>query len=543
MMKYNLIGRNDFFMPIETVLDNRGINIDLFDLDTSVIEDYNHYDNMYNGIELLLKHLKNNNEIDIVGDCDVDGATSCAMIYLYIKEIYPKANLNILIHEGKYHGLSKDIHISNRTKLVILPDSSSNDHKEHEELCARGIDVLVIDHHNCDIGYSKYATVINNQLSNNVKNKELCGAGVVMKFLKALDDYLFEDKSSYYNDLCCLGNVADMMNLKSEETRYYVYQGLTNINNLFLKALIETNEFDLDGKYNIEKIGWVVAPKLNGTIRSGNQEEKMKMYEAFTSDNYEFCLETAKMCKNIKTRQDNAVKSAMNNILKTLKLNDNDKCLILEVGQNLNQSHTGLVAQKLSDKFGIPTLLYRNVEDKEDYVAGSFRGINNITKDLRNDLLKSELVEYGEGHPNAGGFEIHKDKLSKLKDYLNELYKDKEVITSKEYQVDFILQEQDIDDYLVNQLASLENEFGNGISMPLIVFENIELSLDKGNSKGRNNIVFYINDIKFIKKYASKVLKDKLYNKNIKLNIIGKCTIDTYNNTGQIEVVDMEVAQ
>lgn len=396
-MKYKLIGNNYTFTPVETVLENRNITKDLFNLDKSVIEDYNNYDNMQVGIELLLKHLENNSKIVTIGDCDVDGMTSFSIFYNRIKESFPNANIKLKIHTNKQHGLSEDIIIDDGTKLVVLTDSSSNDFIQHKELKDKGIDILIIDHHDCDEGYSKDAVVINNQLSNNVSNKNLAGAGVVYKFIKALDDYLFEDKSSKYMDLVALGNVADMMDLHELETRYFVYEGIKEINNLFIKALMEVNEYDLEGKYNIDKIGWVIAPKLNGTIRSGTQDEKMKMYQAFVSDDYDFCLEVAKMCKNVKTKQDNAVKSALKKIEPKINITKGDKCIILDVGKTLNQSHTGLVAQKIEDKYKLPTLLYRNVEDKKDIIGGSFRGIDNISKNTRLDILNSELVIFSEG--------------------------------------------------------------------------------------------------------------------------------------------------
>lgn len=540
-MKYRLIGSNLTFMPVEAILENRGITRDLFNLDESVIENYNNYDNIQEGIELLLKHLNNGSKIAMIVDTDVDGITSFTILYKYIKELFPNIHIEILIHTEKQHGLSEDIIISDDIGFVILTDSSSNDFKQHKELKIRGIDVLVIDHHHCDEGYSPSAIVINNQLSNNVSNKNLCGAGVVFKFIKALDDYLFENKSEYYKDIVSLGNVADMMDLHEKETRYYVKEGIKEINNTFLKALIESNNYDLEGKYNIDKIGWTIAPKLNGTIRSGNQEEKMRMIKAFISDDYEFCLDTAKMCKNVKARQDNAVKSALKKIELKIKINEEDRFIMIDIDKTLNKAHTGLVAGKIADKYKLPTFLYRNVSEKEGFVAGSFRGINSISEDLRTDILNSGLVEYSLGHGQAGGTCLKNNKISELKQYLNNLYKDKKVVDSKEYKVDFILEENEIDESMINELAEIEDEFGNGIDIPLIAFKDIELNLTDNNLKGKLNIVFYINNIKFIKKFATNILKEKIINKSIIVDIIGKCTMDTYNNQGQVEIIDLEV--
>lgn len=537
-MKYKLIGRNDFFMPMETALENRNITKSLFNLDSSVVEDYNNYDNIEKGIKLLISHLDNNDKIEFICDSDVDGGTSFSVLYRRIKDSYPNSNLNFKIHTMKQHGLSDDISIDEDTKLVIIPDAGSNDFEQCEELHKKGVDILILDHHICDKGYCEFATVINNQLSKKVNNKNLSGVGVVYKFCKALDDYLFEDYSDKYLDLVALGNVADMMDLNEKETRYFVKQGLKNIKNTFIKAMIEANSYELEGKYNIEKIGWVIAPKINGTIRSGSQEEKLKMYKAFISDDYEYCLEIAKMCKNIKSTQDRQVKSSMNKIIKSIQLNSNDKCVIINVEGKLNQSHTGLVAQKIEDKYKLPTLLYRDMED--DFVGGSFRGNDNISTDLRQDILNSELVEYSQGHEQAGGFKININNLNKLKEYFNNLYKDKVPTDTKSYDVDFILSENELDNYIIDELASYEDEFGNCVDIPLIAFENMNIFITDKDIK-RTLITFYVNGIKFVKKFPTNVFKEQVKNKEITVNIIGKCTLNTYSNCGQVEIVDLEI--
>lgn len=538
-MNYKLIGRNDTFLPIETVLNNRNISRKLFNLDDSVIEDYDNYDYIQEGVELLIQHLNNNNEILIVIDSDVDGKTSFATLYRRIKLSYPNSNIKYQIHTGKQHGLSKDIIIDSGIKLIILPDSSSNDFDEHKKLKEKGVDILVIDHHLCDKGYSNNALVINNQLSKNVQNKNLSGVGVVYKFIKALDDYLFEAKSNQFMDLVALGNIADVMDLREEETRYYVYKGLKEINNPFIKSLIEVNSYDLEGKYNIDKVGWVIAPKLNGTIRSGIQDEKLKMTQAFISDDYEFCLEVAKMCKSVKQRQDNAVKSSLTKIEKVLKIKKTDRCIILNVEKLLNKNHTGLVAGKLADRYKMPTLLYR--KDEEGNLSGSFRGVDNISLDTRKDILNSNLVIYSEGHEQAGGWSVKtNDELNKLKEYLDDLYKDKEIIDNSNYEVDFIINEDEFDNYLIDELASIENEFGNGLMSPLIAFENMNVYISDGDIK-KTKIIFNINGIDFIKKFPTNKLKEELKNKELTMNIIGKCTLNTYSNCGQVEIVDFEI--
>lgn len=538
-LRYELIGDNYTFMPVEIILKNRGIDLDLFNLDELALEDHYNYDNINEAVELLIRHIDNKSKIVIVADSDVDGATSFAALYLYLKSQYEDIDIEVKIHTGKQHGLSKDIKINDDVDLVILPDSSSNDFKQHKELKDKNIDVLVLDHHSCDDGYSKHALVVNNQLSKGVKNKNLSGVGVVYKFLKALDDYLFIDEADYYLDLVALGNIADVMNLHEKETRFLVYKGLKNINNLFIQALIEDNSYELEDKYNIIKVGWTIAPKLNGTIRNGTFKEKENMYKAFISNDYDFCLETAKKCRNVKARQDRAVKTGMQKIDELIKIKENDRCIILDSNNILNKNCTGLVANKLVSIYNLPILLYNL--DNNGYASGSARCPKNISEQFREDLINSSLFEMCEGHENAFGFKFNIKNLDFIKEYLNNIYSHKEIIDNKVYKADFIIEEYEIEKYFIDSIAELEDEFGNGIEEPLIIFKNIKLNLNEENLKGRLNIVFYKNDIKFIKKFATNKLKNELINKDILVDIVGKCTMDTYNNCGQVEIVDIDI--
>lgn len=537
-MKYKLVGSNFIFNPIETVLENRGITKELFSANKSCEIPFENLDNIDRGIEILMNNI--DKKIVLVIDSDCDGMTSSAILYRYLKEEFKNINIEFKIHTKKQHGLSEDIIIEDDISLVILPDASSNDFKQHYQLYERGIGVLVLDHHECDLGYSNNAIVINNQLSKNYSNKSLSGVGIVYRFLQSLDGYLFTNNAYKYLDLVSLGNVADMMNLKSEETRYYVYEGIKNITNPFIKALIEDNGYDLGGKFNIEKIGWTIAPKINGVIRSGSMEDKINMFKAFISDDYNFCLQIAKSCKKIKTKQDRDVKSSMAKLERQFKFKKINKCLILDTNKDLSSTHRGLVAGKLADKYGVPTLLYKDVKNKDGYVKGSFRGCN-FTENFRGDLLDSKIMVMAQGHDNAGGWELKKEDIPKLEEYINELYKNKEISLSKEYEVDFELDSSELDNWMIDELAEYEDEWGNGIKPPLLAIKNVNISSLDLNIN-RCNIIFGYGYIKFIKNFATNILKNELSSReDIVMNIIGKCTIDTYKNQGQIEIVDLEI--
>lgn len=92
----------------------------------------------------------------IIVDCDCDGYTSSAILINYLYSLFPsyvESNLSYFVHDSKTHGLSDTFPwLSNRTNLglIILPDSSSNDYEYHKQLKSKGINILVLDHHDAD---------------------------------------------------------------------------------------------------------------------------------------------------------------------------------------------------------------------------------------------------------------------------------------------------------------------------------------------------------------------------------------------------------
>ena len=120
-------------------------------------------DNIDAGARLLCRHIAQNNKIFIQVDTDVDGFTSAALLLNYLHLIFPyfvENNIIYRLHEGKQHGVIVDT-VPEDVKLVIIPDAGSNQYEEHAALQEKGIDVLVIDHHESDT-LSPYACIINN---------------------------------------------------------------------------------------------------------------------------------------------------------------------------------------------------------------------------------------------------------------------------------------------------------------------------------------------------------------------------------------------
>ena len=87
------------------------------------------FDNMKDGLELLKGHLDAGNAIHLLMDVDVDGCTSSAIMYLWLKHYYPDIKVTFDCNEGKKHGTTRDImeRIPEAVMLFITPDCSSSD--------------------------------------------------------------------------------------------------------------------------------------------------------------------------------------------------------------------------------------------------------------------------------------------------------------------------------------------------------------------------------------------------------------------------------
>ena len=249
-MEYVLSNENFKEDYAEKLIKSRGGDFNgMINATLNDVEDPEKLDNIEKGVKLLFAALEQKDKtIFIIIDCDVDGFTSAAIIWLYIKRIAPDISLEFTVHSGKQHGLEDTIdEVINRKdlSLIILPDASSNDYVYHHELRTADIPVLVLDHHLAEY-YSPDAVVINNQLSERYLNKELTGAGVTYQFCRYLDRILNIDYANDYIDLAALGIISDMGSILSIENFAIINEGLNKLDkNYFFSTLIESQAYSL----------------------------------------------------------------------------------------------------------------------------------------------------------------------------------------------------------------------------------------------------------------------------------------------------------
>ena len=568
MLNYKLIegSLNDIASPIKTVLLNRGIkDIDQYlNLDVSVVQDYKELENMQEAVDCFMKHYESRDKILVMPDEDCDGYTSSAMLYMYIKALDEDYPVDYVMHNmNKSHGLSSnDISIPKDTKLFIIADASSNDAKECNALIERGVDVIILDHHDAnyqdeseeEINYqtAEYnnAIIVNNQLSANYKNKDLSGAGVVYRFLQALDEELWEDNADDFLDLCAVGNIADVMDMKSFETRYFVNRGITSFNNKFLKALFKAQEYSMKGLLTVHNIAWYISPVINAVTRIGTLEERELLFRAMIEQDEMFAYDkrgvglvdesiydrAARVAKNAKSRQDKQRDKVFNELKDSADLND--KVVFLE--SKLAQSGLiGLSAMKLADTIKRPVIIVKEIEkDGEKILSGSCRNFDGSPiEDFKDLIIKTNSFIFCSGHGNAAGLAIKAENVEEAKRNFANLLE--EVRFDLPTPCDFIIDIEDLDVDLINEVDQAKWIWGTGIKEPVIAIEDITIKRSDARVQGKesDSVAFMVDGIKFVQfkmhdenpllVWASDWGEDE--DDELTLSVVGELSINEYN--------------
>ncbi len=510
----------------------------------------------------------------VVVDCDVDGYTSAAIFINYLYKLYPDYvlnNLEYFLHSGKQHGLA-DVPVQDNISCLICPDSSSNDYEQHKAWKEKGTTVIILDHHEAPL-VSEDAIVINNQLWPGYPNQHLSGAGVVWQFCRACDHCFKVNYADDFLDLAALGNLSDMMDYRSLETRSIVDNGLKNIENAFFREMVKMNEYSINkmGGVNYFSMAFYVTPYINATIRSGTFEEKEFVFKAFLTQFEEVLVENKKRghkgemitlpeeaahtTSTVKARQTKLQDSTMDFLRKKIKaehLNENPVIALFCQPGEIEANIAGLVANKIQAEYQRPTLVLTktyNSDDKEYYYKGSARNYSMSEKQNFRELSEgTDKVEYAQGHEGAFGISIKETDVPDFLNILYGLYNDVDI--EPMYYVDYIWDKWTVDYNTVLELSDMQDFWGTGIPETYVCIKDIplsELSLSLlGVDKGRPTIkMSFQNGVDVMKFKSSQEEYDSLLGENKYITAICKPQKNEWNEiiTPQLIIEDYYIKE
>lgn len=569
-MEYQLINQPDSNLSvIEQILYNRGIEL----------KDIKHYlnttdedilspsllDNIDESIKIIFNAIKEKKQMSVCIDSDGDGFTSSSLLLNYLHHLVPNYIENYVTyytHEGKQHGVILD-EIPPWTEILIVPDAGTNDSDACAALAARGIPVVVIDHHEKE-NNNPSAYIVNNHTCG-YPNKTLSGAGVVWKVCCRIDELLGTNYAQDLTDLAGFGCIGDVMDLRDFETRRLIEMGMSNIKNPFLQAMVEKQSYSLKGEITPIGIAFYIVPFINAVVRMGSMKDKILMFEAMLDwKGNELIPSTKRGCKgefetratqacrnasNIKSHQQKARDEAMekiDNLIQAKELNNHKILTIcLPPDYKINKNLTGLVANMLMSKYNKPVLLLNQTEDSW---SGSARGLNNSNfTDFKDFCEKSKMTDFCLGHQGAFGFSISQNKIE---DFIT--YADKELADydfSPVYKVDYIFDNSSFNGNIIIDIAQLKHLWGQGLEEARIAIERLKVTdniILMSPDKNPTMKIQLSNGVSLIK-FKSSVEEVENLRRNdgmtTYINIVGRCEINKWNGniTPQLMIDDYEV--
>lgn len=230
----------------------------------------------------------------IFGDYDVDGISSTAALFLFLRDelgMDVSYRLPHRVHDGygikSYH---MDEIASTGTKLIITVDCGTKDIEPIAHAYDLRMDVIVTDHHSCPDILASCIAVINPQRADSLYPfRGLSGSGVVWKIIHALSDFFFPEKTSAilqkYVDIVSLGTVADCMPM-IDENRTIVRRGILQSqqsHHPFFQTFVDTLKRPI---LTEEDIGFFVGPLLNAGGRITTPYQSLSTLLAGSHDSF-----------------------------------------------------------------------------------------------------------------------------------------------------------------------------------------------------------------------------------------------------------------
>ena len=404
--------------------------------------------NMAAAVARLLRAREQNEPLVIFGDYDVDGVTSTALLLEVFRKIgwQVEAYLPNRMDEG--YGLSRD-GVENclkkfPLKLLLAVDCGSTAVETIAALNSRGVDVIVLDHHQVSNPAPEAVALVNPQLTRPRDHAttrppdfescghvvswsgglELCSAGLAFKLAHALvkrgREISLPGAAEFdlkpLLDLVALGTIADLVPLIGEN-RIFVTAGLEKLNTtkragiLALKQVAQSPE-----KLGTHDVGFQIAPRLNAAGRLETAEEALHLLLAKNLD------EAMPLAQNLDARnreRQKIEKTIVEEVAGTVRSKfDAQKDFAIVEGQLLwHIGVVGIVAARVLAEFYRPTLI---IGGENGEMRGSGRSIAGF--DLAAALRECDdlLVRHG-GHAMAAGLSILPEKIDLLRERLNEL--------------------------------------------------------------------------------------------------------------------------
>ncbi|MCL2024959.1 MAG: single-stranded-DNA-specific exonuclease RecJ [Coriobacteriia bacterium] len=418
----------------------------------------------------------------VFGDYDLDGISATAILVRGMRALGIDA-VPILPHriEDGY-GLSDtsiERIVATEPHLLVTVDTGISARDEVRQLRARGIDVIVTDHHEPSDRVPEDIPVVNPKLDaaygvaldEGGCGPEIAGAGVALKVIQALGAALGQPELwREYLDIATLGTVADAMPLRGEN-RALVKAGLAKLAqnpSVGITALAASAAVDL-ASATAERISFSLAPRLNAAGRIGTPLEALNL---LLTDDYGEALRYASLLDECNRQRRRIERDLMEMATAELDESYRGERAIVLAHADYHDGVKGIIASRLAERYGVPAFLC-SIEDGIASCSGRSVGQVDLFTALK---TCSPYLERWGGHYAAAGLSLKEENIDAFRTallaHLDEL--DAESFTPVDH-TDALVDIDELTLELVDELAQLE-PFGEANERPLFLARNVQIA-------------------------------------------------------------------
>lgn len=443
---------------------------------------------------LIAQAVRAGETIVVHGDYDVDGQAGAALLTRVLREAGAdvKPFVPHRVRDGYDLGAAGVTFAAQHgAALIVTCDCGITAHEAVADAKARGMKVVITDHHVPGDLPPADAVVNPNRPDCPSRSKQLCGAGVAFKLAQALVGELGlpENMPLHLLDLVALATVADMVPLTGEN-RTLVRFGLKTLAQsrwAGLRALVAAA--GLEGRpLRAGHVGYILAPRLNAVGRIGDAKDGLRL---LLTDDESSARDQARALEALNTRRQamdqEILREVVEEIEETVDLDTNFALVLAR--DSWHPGVIGIVASRVVERFGRPTFLVA-LDGNEG--KGSGRSVSGFDLHAALTSCSEYLVKFG-GHPMAAGLTIARDAIEPFREALNNVARAK---LSKEDLVR--VQRVDVETPVGRLDADLERLLRHlepcGLGNPAPVFAVANVRAARPREVGKNHLKFTIED-------------------------------------------------
>ena len=442
---------------------------------------------MDKAVARILAALDRHERVVLFGDYDVDGVTSLALLSEVVRAYggAPDLFLPLRVEEG--YGLSREsierCLEQYKPQVLIAVDCGTSSSAEIVDLGKRGVDVIVLDHHEPPLRSSGFAgepkaalpdcVIVNPKTDANSAFHYLCSVGIVFKLchalLKTRPNDGFDLKT--HLDLVALGTVADIVPLIGEN-RTFVQHGAREIARTTRPGLRKLMEFAaVRPPIFAEDIGFRLGPRLNAAGRLSTAEKSLQLL--LTKDESEAAALAEFLDKQNRERQDVEKQTflAADGII-AKEFNPACDAAIVVAGRGWHQGVLGIVASRIVRKYHRPAIVIGI--DESGMGKGSGRSIEGLNLVKALDKCADDLEKFG-GHEMAAGLTVREGKIdafaSAFRNAAREMLSDEDLEPRLRLDHELELGQLNID---LLRWHEMLQPFGNANPQPLFFAREVE---------------------------------------------------------------------